>query len=660
MASAGRAVTTFVGLGLLVHLAVGCKPEQAPVAPVAEAPPAKPAFDALDIMRKDLTWLADDARRGRHTLDPALAESSTYLAGRMREAGLQPLVGDRFEVDFGIAVALTEAQPARFVVGKSPSALAKAKPVDNTAFVARPEGSAGTVEGELVYVGYAARAEAAAAKLDGEGREIEPAHPAYDDLAGVDVKGKIAVAFLDAPGRPDFQAFFAALEHVGEHYRSQVPPLLDRGDVEGARAVFRRSLDEVATLLRPFLRGAPLDPSFFTVPDAPPAEIDLMSRLMPLAGKMQQQPGPAFAFSESAASTKVARLAELGATAVILVRGPATIVGDPATASLPRFDAPSKSPLATPAKIPVVQLDWQAADALFRVRGKTLSQEQARLDRESKPASGSLGRWARLEVTSEPQRQRVPNLVGTIPGTDLANELVVVGGHYDHIGIDGEGYSMCNAQTKLKTKTRDETCNGADDNGSGTVMVLALAEAMKARGERPRRTMVFALFAGEELGLMGSEALVEDPNFPTKDVVAMVNLDMVGRLDKGTLAIGGTGSSSAWMGLLDGVGHFGLPILYDAAIVGRSDHASFFVKDIPVLFAFTGLHGDYHRPGDELAEIDFDGMVKIHALLDALLGKLAAGAAIPFDAPTRGPAGIASHLPGTEPETVVKRVNVEE
>jgi acetylornithine deacetylase/succinyl-diaminopimelate desuccinylase-like protein len=578
----------------------------------------------------------------------------------MRDAGLKPLVGNRFEVEFGIAVALTQPAAPRFVVGKSASALAKASPVAEGAFVARPEGSAGVAEGELVFVGYAARATASAAKLDGDGKEVEPAHPAYDDLAGVDLQGKIAVALLDAPGRPDFQAFFAALEHVAEHYRSQVPPLLDRGDIEGARAEFRRSLDEVASLLRPFLRGAPLDPSFFVVPDAPPAEIDLMSRLMPLAGKMQQQPGPAFAFSESAASTKVERLAALGASAVILVRGPSTIVGDPATVPLPRFDAPSKTPLATPAKIPVVQLDWRTADKLLRVRGKTLSHAQARLDRELEPGSAPLGRWARLEVQSQPQLQPVPNLVGTIPGTDLANELVVIGGHYDHIGIDGEGYSMCNAQTTLKTKTRDATCNGADDNGSGTAMVLALAEGMKARGARPRRTLVFALFAGEELGLMGSEALVDDPNFPTKDVVAMVNLDMVGRLDKGTLAIGGTGSSSAWMSLLERIGDHGLPILYDAAIVGRSDHASFFVKDIPVLFAFTGLHGDYHRPGDEVAEIDFDGMVKIHALLDGLLTELGAGTAVPFDPPTRGPEGIASHLPGTDPATVVKRVNVEE
>jgi Zn-dependent M28 family amino/carboxypeptidase len=109
---------------------------------------------------------------------------------------------------------------------------------------------------------------------------------------------------------------------------------------------------------------------------------------------------------------------------------------------------------------------------------------------------------------------------------------------------------------------------------------------------------VFTHFAGEELGVLGSKALAEAPPFERKRVVAMLNLDMVGRLGPKGLAIGGLGSSDAWMPLLDKVGSAGIEILYEGSVATRSDHASFYRKDIPVLFFFTGVHSDYHRPGD--------------------------------------------------------------
>jgi hypothetical protein len=252
----------------------------------------------------------------------------------------------------------------------------------------------------------------------------------------------------------------------------------------------------------------------------------------------------------------------------------------------------------------------------------------------------------------------VPNVLATLAGSERPEEIVVLGAHYDHIGTTGQGI-FC--RPSPDDSEPDSVCNGADDNASGTAMVLEIARALAGSGYQPRRTIVFAHFAGEELGLHGSHAIANDPPelppFRGGRVVAMINLDMVGRLGEPGLAIGGIGSSSAWMEILSNVDEHGMSVVYERAISGRSDHASFYEKDIPILFFFTGVHDDYHRAGDEAAKINLEGMTSIAHMVTDTLQIVADGRPMPFTAPRSPAEGIVPRMPGTDPSTLEHRAD---
>jgi Zn-dependent M28 family amino/carboxypeptidase len=186
-------------------------------------------------------------------------------------------------------------------------------------------------------------------------------------------------------------------------------------------------------------------------------------------------------------------------------------------------------------------------------------------------------------------------------------------------------------------------------------MLLELARAYQRAGIKPKRTLVFAHFSGEELGLLGSHAFMDHSPFDQSKVVAMVNLDMVGRLGPHGLAIGGIHSSADWLPLLDELGNHGMRILYEGSTTTRSDHAWWYRREIPVLFFFTGIHGDYHRAGDEIDEINIEGLGSIGQLVSDVVWELAAGRTIEWTPSPIGD-GIARGLPGSDPATVIREV----
>lgn len=253
-------------------------------------------------------------------------------------------------------------------------------------------------------------------------------------------------------------------------------------------------------------------------------------------------------------------------------------------------------------------------------------------------------------------------MLAVLEGSDLADEIVVLGAHYDHIGDETDGV-FCRDPAR-GDESGDSICNGADDNASGSAVILEVARVLAARPEPPRRTLVFAWFAAEELGLHGSKALANEPPnappFSDGKLAAMVNIDMVGRLGEKGLMIGGIGSSPTWMPLLDQLGNRQMPILYDRATTTRSDHASFYRNDVPVLFFFTGTHEDYHAPGDEADLINREGLNSIAGLILDLADNLAAGTEIHFAPPSSEEEGLVRALPGDNPGTVVKKVGFEE
>jgi hypothetical protein len=248
------------------------------------------------------------------------------------------------------------------------------------------------------------------------------------------------------------------------------------------------------------------------------------------------------------------------------------------------------------------------ADALLAPARRTAAQLARAIADARSPASFATGSRARLHVALRRTDQRAANVVGVLPGTDpvLAREAVVVGAHYDHLGRVG-----------------GDVHPGADDNASGTAVVVGLARAFAAAGGAPR-TLVFALFAGEELGLLGSRYHVGRPTVPLARTVAMLNFDMVGRLRDGRLSVGGVDSGSGLRDVVsDAARGTGLDLGLRGQPHGPSDHASFYRAGAPVLFFHTGRHPDYHRPTDTADRIDADGMARVAALGVRVLERLA-------------------------------------
>ncbi len=195
------------------------------------------------------------------------------------------------------------------------------------------------------------------------------------------------------------------------------------------------------------------------------------------------------------------------------------------------------------------------------------------------------------------------NIVALLPGTDpdLADEVVVFGAHYDHLGDGGFG-SLGDA---------GEIHNGADDNASGVAALLVAAERL-ADAPAPARPVLFVAFTGEESGLIGSGFYAKNPTIPLEGAQAMVNLDMVGRLESSPLIVYGIGTAPEWQELVDLANEpLGIELAYEDAGYGPSDHTSFYAQDIPVLHLFTNVHGDYHKPSDDWDKIDADGLERV-------------------------------------------------
>jgi len=203
------------------------------------------------------------------------------------------------------------------------------------------------------------------------------------------------------------------------------------------------------------------------------------------------------------------------------------------------------------------------------------------------------------------------NVVGILEGSDpvLKNEAIVIGAHYDHIGL-GELGSLAEGRGQ-------QIHNGADDNASGTAGMLELARVLASQHATLLRSLVFAGFSAEEEGLLGSKHYVATPAFPLDKTVAMINMDMIGRMKDNRVIVGGSGSSPLWKDLLPRLKPNGLELKFQDDGFGPSDHASFYAKDIPVLFFFTGVHQDYHRPSDDSDKINLAGANQV---LELILG----------------------------------------
>ena len=202
------------------------------------------------------------------------------------------------------------------------------------------------------------------------------------------------------------------------------------------------------------------------------------------------------------------------------------------------------------------------------------------------------------------------NVIGYIYNNK--RKTVVLGAHYDHLGMGGEN-SLYKGPAAIH--------NGADDNGSGTTLLL---EAMRYYAQRQDTNYNYLIqfYSAEELGLIGSKYWANNPTFPLKEVEYMIHSDMVGRLRDNRLQLSGTGTAVEWDEILDTPIH-GLDIKKDPAGVGPSDQTSFYYKDLPVLHLFTGTHDDYHKPTDDADKINYKGMAKLASLIYTITARTA-------------------------------------
>jgi aminopeptidase YwaD len=213
----------------------------------------------------------------------------------------------------------------------------------------------------------------------------------------------------------------------------------------------------------------------------------------------------------------------------------------------------------------------------------------------------------KLRIELDPKNRLGNNVIGYID--NRAVTTIVLGAHFDHLGYGEDGNSMLRTGEKL-------IHNGADDNASGTAALIELARKLKI-SKATHNNYLFIAFSGEELGLFGSKYFTEHPTIDLNNVSCMINMDMVGRLNDSTkvITIGGYGTSPAWGELFSsqvtGKNPPGFIFKYDSSGTGPSDHTSFYRKNIPVLFYFTGLHKDYHKPTDDADKINYTGEVKI-------------------------------------------------
>ncbi len=541
----------------------------------AKAAAATAADSAAEVERRladSVTYLASDELEGRGLGTEGLDKAARYIAEHFAALGLKTDVfeGGPFQ---GFTVT-TEAEmgPAEenhlSLLGPAPEQEGEPLRYDlalGKDFSTLAIGGSGEFDLPIVFAGYGITAP------DWE----------YDDFAGLDVKGHAVLLLRKEPQqgnphsifdgtRPSSHALFARkIANAYEHGAAAVIFVNDQYGIDRRNDAneksWRETLDKLVEA-----RNA-LAELNETAPDELAKRraeiIDLAERVQTLGKQLDGELDELVDFTGAGTDSSHPRLPVFFCTRAVAER--------------------------------------MVTDAL----GTTLGTIERGIDEDLKPRSGPLGQWRAVGRSSVVHKQaQAKNVVAVLPGEGpLADETIIVGAHYDHLGYGGPG--------SLAPWTK-EIHNGADDNASGTSALLEVARQLAQRDPKPRRRIVFIAFSGEERGLLGSAHYVREPRFPLESTVAMVNMDMVGRLNNNKLIVYGTGTATEFDPLVDKLNerhHF--EIVKQPGGFGPSDHASFYARQIPVLHFFTGTHSDYHRPSDDIEKINAEGMRRVTDLV---------------------------------------------
>lgn len=358
--------------------------------------------------------------------------------------------------------------------------------------------------------------------------------------------------------------------------------------------------------------------------DSLDGKIAMVMRFEPIneAGRSRftEEGGPRWS-NAAALRPKLQAAVSRGASAIILINPPGA--DDPRTNNLE--DVQTSAGFGRTLGIPVVMMSIPAADALIRAgdqNARSLEDLRRLAD-----AAGGLIELSKATVTIDVALEEVPkrtqNLGGILPGRgDLAGQYIVMGAHYDHVGYGHDGGA--------NPANVGQIHPGADDNASGTSGILIAINKLKraydeAPADQPLRSVMFLLFSGEEIGLLGSRHFVRSSTFDARDIYAMINFDMIGRMRDNKVDMNGTGTALDFDSILDPlIASSGLTVNKLTGGQGPSDHQSFYNGGIPVLFFFTGFHDVYHAPGDVASLVNCEGAVQVVDLGVSIVKTLAA------------------------------------
>ena len=575
----------------------------------AERPSAIDLSQIEASLRADIGFLASDDLRGRGVTDDSIHQAARYIAKRMDEIGLdtgkfdgKPFQEVPIAVGARAGAADNNAASFQFI---DPDASGSQRLISVTldeGFNPLAIGAdTGSFTGKLAFVGYGITAPT-----------IGPEDLTYDDYAGIDVKGATVMLLRKEPGASDPDSPFDGVKNTRHaFFVTKIKNAMEHGAagviiVNDPGSILQAVQDQRSKIAQERQRITRIEAELEKLP--PEAENNRAS--------FQKKIVNAERMIESL-QTELTR-AQRGVLDVSEA-GEGTIK-----------DA-----------IPVISLARDTADELIKTAtGKTLDQVQRAIDQTTKPNSFLFpGLQASWKIELLPSIAESENVIGVLPGRGpLAEQTIVVGAHFDHVGMGGYG-SLAPGTIAVH--------NGADDNASGTATMLAAAKQLTEllKDHACHRKIVFVAFTGEERGLIGSKRYVDEPCFPIETTAAMINLDMVGRLRDNELTVYGTGSAD----MLDEIiersnARFQFKLFKVKTGYGPSDHQSFYKAGVPVLFFFTGLHDDYHRPTDDADKIDYGSTTRISEMVADVTLRLAVRAERPKYAETENRVSIRRQL----------------
>ncbi|VAX37148.1 Putative aminopeptidase [hydrothermal vent metagenome] len=523
-------------------------------------------------LRDDIKYLASDELEGRGVGSKGLNAAADFIKEEFRKAGLNvtSVKGDAFQ-KLTITTGAKLGKPNSLLL-VSPTGFPILRTINleqGTDFTVCSFGGSGKVSGDIVFVGYG----------------IQSKKQKYNDFEGIDVKGKTVIIMRRVPQQGQKKGIFGG-QHGAMSIHASLRSKVKNAMSKGASAIL-------------FVN----DP-FSGRNDLKMAKMQVEKRHKNI-DKIEQQ------LKQIKNQEQVAKLNKQLQTAkerlVNSEKGLKELNQDP----LMKFGYGGRR---RGKSIPIFHITRKFCNQLLQASlGKKLEDLESAIDKNLKPQSAFLKECQITGVTTvQTDKAEIKNVIGVIEGEGpLADETVIIGAHYDHVGFGLRG-SLAPGSKAVH--------NGADDNASGTVSLLELARRIGAMKKKPARRIVFIAFSGEERGLLGSAYYAKNPIFPLKKTIAMLNMDMVGRLRNNKLTVFGIGTSPHWKALIETEAkEHHLKTALKPEGFGPSDQSSFYAKKIPVLHFFTGAHKDYHRPGDDWEKINIEGMGRVVGMIEDVL-----------------------------------------